>query len=397
MRLTASTHLSAVEAARRLGISRASLYAYVSRGLVRSERGPDRHRRLYLAEDVDRLVRRKAERKDPARVAAEALRWGAPVLESALTLIQDGRLYYRGYDALTLARTATLEEIAALLWGAADFADVNLPAVPARRVDSAEPLLSFQAQVLALAGADPAAHDLSPSGVRRSGWRTVRALVRLAAGASPRAERAGPLAPTLGRGWGVGREGQDLIRQALVLCADHELNVSTFAVRCVASSRATPYAAVVAGLSAAQGRRHGGAIVDVERLLRRAAQVGARAAVQESLAQEGQVPGFGHPLYPQGDPRARVLLERMGRSAAVKVPRAVGRFVADALGQAPTLDFALAVLTRGLRLPAGAGQMLFALGRTVGWIGHALEAYEADALIRPRARYTGPAPERQKR
>jgi citrate synthase len=181
------------------------------------------------------------------------------------------------------------------------------------------------------------------------------------------------------------------------LCADHELNVSTFAVRCVASSRATPYAAVIAGLSALQGRRHGGAIVDVERLFRRAAQVGARAAVQESLAQEGQVPGFGHPLYPQGDPRARVLLERVGRSAAGKLPRAVGRFVADALGQAPTLDFALAVLARGLRLPAGAGQMLFALGRTVGWVGHALEAYEADILIRPRARYTGPTPERQKR
>src|SRR4051812_39646175 len=108
--------LSADEAARRLGVRRATLYSYVSRGLVRSEPGTQPRERCYRQEDVDRLLSRRDTRRHPERAAQEALHWGAPVLESALTLIRDGRVSYRGRDAIELARGRRLEEVAALLW-----------------------------------------------------------------------------------------------------------------------------------------------------------------------------------------------------------------------------------------------------------------------------------------
>ncbi|MFZ0214636.1 MAG: citrate synthase, partial [Candidatus Dormiibacterota bacterium] len=111
-----SETIAAGEACRRLGIRAATLYSYVSRGLLRSEPGPGRGRR-YRTEDVERLRRRQAGRRDPERAVRESLHWGTPVLDSALTLIQDGRLWYRGQDAIQLATTHTLEDVAALLWG----------------------------------------------------------------------------------------------------------------------------------------------------------------------------------------------------------------------------------------------------------------------------------------
>src|SRR5438128_5444731 len=101
--------LTAEEAATRLGISMATLYAYVSRGLIRSFPDPDNPRsRLYAEEDVDRRM--------PGKAAERALHWGGPVLESAITLIDGDHLYYRGHDACELARTRSVEEVAALLW-----------------------------------------------------------------------------------------------------------------------------------------------------------------------------------------------------------------------------------------------------------------------------------------
>ena len=102
-------YLTADEAADLLGVSKATLYAYVSRGLIRSEEsGTQSRARRYLAEDVRKLRERKEYRRNPAQVAQDALHWGTPLLDSALTLITDDGLYYRGHDALTLARTARL-------------------------------------------------------------------------------------------------------------------------------------------------------------------------------------------------------------------------------------------------------------------------------------------------
>src|SRR5689334_23261744 len=112
-----SPYLTAQEAADALGISISTLYAYVSRGMIRSEAsGADPRARRYSAEDVERLKSRKESRHDPEIAAKSALHLGTPVLESAITLIEDGRLYYRGHDAVKLARDATVEQVAALLW-----------------------------------------------------------------------------------------------------------------------------------------------------------------------------------------------------------------------------------------------------------------------------------------
>ena len=188
-----------------------------------------------------------------------------------------------------------------------------------------------------------------------------------------------------------------LIDRALVLCADHELNVSSFTARCVASAGATPYAVVVAGLAALGGVKHGGNTERVEAFLGEIeASDDAERAVAARLRRGEAVPGFGHPLYPDGDPRAEALLAVLGgaypgsraRQPAAEAAKAVG----DLMDERPNVDFALVALARTLRLPPGAALALFALGRTVGWVGHAIEQYQADIILRPRALYVGEQP-----
>jgi citrate synthase len=183
----------------------------------------------------------------------------------------------------------------------------------------------------------------------------------------------------------------------LIVCADHELNASSFTARCVASTSAPPYAVVSAGLAALQGPKHGGASERVASFLRSIRSSGqAREAVVARLRQGQDIPGFGHALYPQGDPRGRLLMDLLPRyvprSAVVRTTQTVVEVVAELLQELPTVDFGLAALVTALGLPAGTALGLFALGRTVGWIGHAQEQYQSDKLIRPRARYIGPAP-----
>jgi citrate synthase len=189
----------------------------------------------------------------------------------------------------------------------------------------------------------------------------------------------------------------EVIRKALVLCADHELNVSAFTARCAASAAASPYDAVSAALATLKGRRHGAATEEVSALFAATATPNrARALIADRLRGGGSVPGFGHPLYPGGDPRAALLLrlaQKSGNEEEWRRARALRKAGAGLLHESPNLDFGLAALARAYRLPATAPLILFALGRTVGWIAHALEQYAAGVLIRPRARYTGPAPE----
>jgi citrate synthase len=405
-------YLTAAEAARELGIRPATLYAYVSRGLVRSEAVPgSRRARRYHAEDVRRLKERREQRRDPARSAERALHWGDPVLESGMTLIAGGRYYYRGQDALALAGARSAEQVAGLLWtgalapGALGLFDAAPPDLPSRvraalpALAGLGPLEAFQA-LLPLAGAeDLAAYDLRPGAVAAAGARILQFMARVAVPGSASSYSDKGLAATLARAWAPGRKAAArLIDAALVLCADHELNVSAFTARCAASAGASPYAVVSAGLAALSGVKHGGTGARVEALLREAGSpAGARAAVAAWLKRGEPLPGFGHALYPEGDPRGAELLRRtaeaLPRSAASALGAAVARQALDLLGERPNLDFGLAVLARALGLPPGGALGLFALGRTIGWIGHAIEQYRLDRLIRPRARYVGPLAE----
>lgn len=397
---SATSSLTAVEATRTLGVTRATLYAYVSRGLIRSEPGPGPSRaRRYAREDIERLRRRAEERRDPGKVAAHALEWGVPVLESSITLIADDTIYYRGHDAVALARTASVESVASLIWtGRLDAAR------PPQRAASRDqrsvlasrrgPFVARAQSALALAAAsDAQAFDLRGDAVVRAGWR----ILDLLGGAAGARIGEHAIAVALARGWRVRTGGEALVRAALILCADHELNVSAFTARCVASAGSHPYAVVIAGLAAIEGVKHGGSTARVESLL--AATRSARPlrnALTERLRQGFRVEGFGHPLYRHGDPRAAALMAMLGeqyaRSAELRFAREFARVGTSLTGEQPNLDFALASVSRVLKLPPGSGLTLFAIGRAIGWIGHALEQYALDRIIRPRARYVGVAP-----
>jgi citrate synthase len=385
--------LRAGEAARLLGVTRPTLYAYVSRGLVRSQPGPGSSReRLYAREDVERLKRRTEERKAPDKAAARALQWGLPILESAITLIDGQRIYYRGLDAAGLARERTLEAVASLIW-TGQFEAAPRPValkVPAVRQDL--PFVPRAQMLLAAAGAhDASAMDLRPANVVRVGFGILR-LMTAAAGSADRGEAHRALAAH----WRVRGRGVDVIRAALVLCADHELNVSAFTARCAASSGTHLYGVVVAALSAFEGPRHGGAGRRVEAML--AAMRDERAlsrAITARVRRGEPIEGFGHPLYREGDPRASVMLEMLDEwsgSAEHRFIRDVVRAAEEISGERPNLDFALAAITRVLRLPEASPMILFAVGRAVGWIGQALEQYATGQLIRPRAKYVGVPP-----
>ena len=219
----------------------------------------------------------------------------------------------------------------------------------------------------------------------------------MASVALPCRVRAKTIDEALATAWNVKPPAADVLRAAIILCADHELNVSSFTARCVASSGSSPYAVVIAGLAALEGTRHGGVSVRVESLLasmRRSRDV--RLALGARLREGHGIDGFGHPLYRDGDPRAAALVsllrERYPRSPELAFVRNVSTVATSILHERPTIDFALASVARVLRLPAGSPLTLFALGRTIGWIGHAIEQYATSQIIRPRARYVGPPP-----
>src|SRR6185295_9313734 len=264
-----SSHLTAAAAARRLGVTRATLYAYVSRGLVRSRALAGKRERQYLAEDVERLLKRASGRRDPARVASQALGVeGLPVLSSGLTLIESGRVYYRGKDVLELAASQRFEAVAGWLWGGACALEgsLYLPSAKERELFAGLHFARAAQCYLARAEAqDPGAYLASPEAVRRTGARIVFGLAALASAARDTPEG---VASALCRAWGLSaRTARRAIEEALILCADHELNVSAFSARAIASAGATPYMAVSGALAALTGHRHGGLTARVAALL----------------------------------------------------------------------------------------------------------------------------------
>lgn len=405
-------YLKAKEAAEMLNISIATLYAYVSRGLIRSEQSSEgKRQRRYYAEDVQKLMARKEGRRNPEKLAKDALHWGAPVLDSAITLIDRNRLYYRGYDIEKLARENKLEEVASLIWthaiGNAERLFDLEQVISAKKyevmllhmgMDGAElsPIQELQSFLPAAAADDLTAYDLRPATVAITGARIMRLMASVAAGEVPEDIS---IPAMLQNGWCPQDEKAiEIINAALIVTADHELNASSFAARVVASAGSTVYAAVLAGLAALQGVKHGGYTERVEALFN---EIDSPENVSDILAarlRRGEtIPGFGHELYSKNDPRARVLLQLLAEnytdSRELKIAQSVINTVDELIGEFPTVDTTLVIVSRVLNLPKGSALTLFALGRTIGWIGHAIEQYETDRLIRPRARYVGEHPD----
>ena len=383
--------LSTDEVARRLGVKPATVYAYVSRGLLHSERNADGKGSLFAESQVEAFAARRGR---PVRDGA------GPVIRTGLTLIRDGRLFYRGHDALQLARESSYESVITLLW-TGELRQVPLEPSPGLR-DLAEavtaPLpasarLTDRLRVIcaAAAAADPLRFDTAPVAVVATG-RTVLATMVAAlpvrqpdAGGSAFADvlwrrlTATPATPAAVRA----------LNAALVLLADHDLAASTLAARVAASTRAHPYAVVGAGLAALDGPLHGAASGLAYALLAEAVRSGDPVgAVSDRLRAGGPVPGFGHPLYPEGDPRAAELLALLPDAPG----KAEVRAVIDASGSPPNVDFAIAAFALLTGMAADAGEAIFAVSRTAGWIAHALEEYgDRPSRFRPSGRYAGPA------
>ena len=367
-----------------LGVQPQTLYANVSRGRIRAKPDPeDTRRSLYSSQDVERLASRPAGRRPAASVAAAAIGWGDPVLASGVSTIEKGRLWYRGRDAVALSQSAGLEQVASLLWETGDilFGRGQNAGPPAEAAGSA-----LEAAMIVLARRAGAAPSL-----RRARAELVAeaadlvddlATAMLGSAAAPR----GLLHQRLAAAWRA-PEAEGVLRRTLVLLADHELNASTFAARVAASTGASLSACLLSGLATLAGPLHGGATIQVRLLAETVRQLGADRAVGDWLAEGRPLPAFGHPLYPDGDPRALELFEHFTPRPAF----AELRVVAEAsTGEQPNIDFAISAMADAFELPPEATFILFAVARSVGWIAHSLEQQSTGSLIRPRARYAGP-------
>ena len=397
--------LTARETCALLGISQATLYAYVSRGLLESRPGADHRTRLYLRTEVERLAQRKRIGRGAVRGAAQSLDRGLPVLETRISLIRPDGPYYRGQSAIAAARAgATLEDVARVLWecGSDDpFAEPTLAAWPhvvaeIARDATIPPLERALAAIPLLATSVRQSFSASPRVRHAIAATLLRQNAALLVGGTPDDR---PVHMQLADAWRPGDAGfADLVRAALVVGADHELNVSAFAARVVASTGAHLHATVCSGLAALSGPRHGGATARAYALLAEACDADSpRDAIASRWQRGDDLPGFGHALYPDGDPRAAELLARLRAqcSGAPVMPRLEATITAteEVSGQRPNIDLMLAAICLVHDLPAAPALVMFAAGRVAGWLAHALEQQDQGRLIRPRARYAGVEPD----
>ena len=379
--------VTAASAARLLGVKRATLYAYASRGLLTRVAIGRGRASGYLRADVERLKARSAARAGHGAVASGALRWGEPVLDSAVTRIDPAQgPIYRGRAAVDLAQSESpFEDVASRLWQSASPAPWT--PIRGRRVKASASLSSLALSVASLGFGETARTDLSREDEADLASRLIIALAG--------ARACGPsVAEALVASVGAARSGGRAVRAvncALVLAADHELNASTFAARIAASAGADLFACLTAAIATLSGRRHGGECDRVEALVREVGTPRSARSVVLARTQHGDLlPGFGHPLYPDGDPRALPLLAAARALApnAMRTLDAIVREAREVLGLKPTLDVGLVAIARAIGVPAAASA-IFALGRCAGWTAHVIEQREAGFLLRPRARYLG--------
>ena len=368
------------EALTLLGVKPQTLYAYVSRGMITAKPDTnDPRASLYSSTDIDALVKRRRSGRGREAIARGAISWGEPVMETAITTVRNGRLIYRGKDAVRLAADATLEEAAALLWNAGPLASPAKHDTPTDRMIGKTGALTYLAR---RASEDQPVMGRAPGALAEEGSALLSGVCAAVTGKHGR----GFYHQRLARHWGLSPGGADLVRRALVLVADHELNPSTFAARVAASTGAPLAACALAGCATLTGPLHGEASQRALAYLRQALEDGPAAALADLDRKDTPVPAMGHTLYPEGDPRAGALLRWMKPRSEVK--RAI-RAAEDASGARANIDMALAALTIQLELPEEAPFLVFASGRMAGWIAHAIEQGASQKTIRPRANYIG--------
>jgi citrate synthase len=387
--------VNATDAALALGVTVTTLYAYVGRKGIRTQRVPGSRQTHYWWPDIER-VRQKEKRSD-----RQQKRTGV-THETKITLMTQRGPYYRGRSALELAKTHTIEAVAALLWDVdeASTFSARTMSVPkefrtlqkmlkhANPVDLATALFPFIEHV------NPRAFDLSRQGMARTGAELLRWYACILSGLSR--PDAGPIHETVAKSLGMNHELADLIRCILVLSADHGFEAGTYAVRACATAGVTPYRSVLAGLAVVTGRRNNsGRSEAVMRLLNEiAAEAEPEGPIVRRLKDGTKVPGFGSSYYATGDPRALFLMDRYedlfgDEKGFRKLKRAIAA-VKELCDLEP--DFVFANAYGHSRLGLESKQSLFPLGRAVGWIAHSIEQFEAGETMRASEFYTGQLP-----
>ncbi|MEV6414666.1 citrate/2-methylcitrate synthase [Kribbella sp. NPDC051718] len=372
-------YLTTAEVARRLQVKPETIYSYVSRGHLTSVRARGRRGSLFAAAEVERLASRSVDH--PGVVER---------IETEITLLRDDELYYRGHSVRDLVETQTVEAVANLLWSgqleAAGFvadpalvdlarASVAVAPATARKVDQ------LRIAVAVLGAADPLRFDLAGESVIAAARRLLGVLIEALPGPTGEGSVGDRLWPKLS----TRPVAPGLLDAALILLADHGLAVSTIAARVAASARANLYSVVSAGLGALDGQYHGAAPTLAYQFLGRAFQDPVQV-LSDQLRSGESIPGFGHRIYQQRDPRAEILFELMSGEPILEQLTAI----TSRVPAFPNSDLAIATMMHAYDFHPDAGEALFAIARIVGWTAHALEEYAESGLrFRALGVYTG--------
>ena len=360
---------------------------------------------------------------------------GVLVAESSLSHIdgEAGRLIYRGYSIEDLAREASYEEVLYLLWHghlpdrdalkvfaeemAAERAvdDAVLSTVEALAATDEVPMAALRTAVSMLSATDPDAEaDPQDREATLAKGRRITAKIPTVLAAFER-RRSGqePIEPREDLSHAAnflymlnGEEPDDVLAEtfdmALVLHTDHGLNASTFSAMVTASTLSDVHSAVTSAIGTLSGSLHGGANQNVMRMLKEVDDSDKDPVkwVEDALADDRRVAGFGHRVYNVKDPRAKILGEKSeelseaaGGAPWYEYSVAIEEYMGEEKGIAPNVDFYSASTYYQMGIPIDLFTPIFALSRAGGWIAHVLEQYDDNRLIRPRARYTGPEDE----
>lgn len=388
-------YLTAEEAARALDVNLPTLYAYVSRKNIRSVKIEGSRKRRYWAADIERLS--KGDRQSDV---AKQPSLGLGDQSSAITLLTDNGVYYRGVSAIELADSASVEEAAELIWQSNGAFSDSLPVMP----EGTHPLLELYGDMTVsekaialfplVERANPRAFDLSPDAYARTGADVVRILASLIAGRGVPSNL--PLHEFLTKELRIDPAFQDIVRRLMVLFIDHEFDHCTYSVRAAARTGVTPYYAAIAGLTTYQGRRtaysrHQAA----NRLLTEICTVkDPTPALLQYFSEKGDIPGFNHSTHKLEDPRVGNLMPELAKlfesdQEFQNLQKAID--VSWELVRKPP-EFVLLASFVGRKCNLlGQELALAGIARAIGWIAHASEQCQ-QPISRQRANYIGKLP-----
>ncbi len=368
------------------------------------------------------------EEQAPQPVKARGLE-GVVALDSELCFIdgQQGELIYHGYDIRDLAQHTSFEEVAYLLWngvlpnqGQLDALHQQLRAereLPPMVLDllrltpeDANPMAALRSAVSALALFDGEADDMSPEANYRKAVRLTARTPTIIAAFDRLRKGLDPLSPLkkgstaydflyMLNGEEPGQAAERTFDVCLVLHAEHGLNASTFTGRVIGSTLSDIYSAVTGAIGALKGPLHGGANIEVMKMLLELDRTGKDPVdfVHEKLEKKEKVMGFGHRVYKVLDPRAAILREMVEDLSEERDARQwyeySSKIMETMVGEKniyPNVDFFSASVYYMLGIDVDLFTPIFALSRMTGWTAHLLEQWKDNRLIRPRAEYVGP-------